>query len=128
MRTRSGIDVRVDSIYCANFLINIIEGRPDWIYKTVIAEAPERARELWGDRPVHVLEPPPLTDNANLRDLPRWTVYVWLSSGPITQQGDYSELVIVLFCNQALSQPPNILIEPYVLELDWVSLAQDCAI
>lgn len=123
MKLFSGIDVRIDSVHCSTFLSGIIEGRPSWIYTAVVREAALQAKKMWGERPTYLIPPPPLKNDATLRDFPTWVVWVWLKSSPMSPDDDGSELVVIFFCDTLKSMPIPQFVESKIRDLDWLKLA-----
>jgi hypothetical protein len=82
--------LRVEVSYSYRTYSGWLEGNPS--YKTLVAGAKQRVKNMWGDRAIFVVE----SLNKN-KKLPEWTHIVWANGPAQDSEKDGSELVIIFF-------------------------------
>ena len=74
---------------------------------------------MWGPRPVTSVNPE--------GPLPAWRVLLWLTSDPLTEEGEASHLVVVLYLDDGvLGLSPDKLVALAAESVVWEQHARDC--
>ncbi len=113
----------IDHFYSYRTYSGCLEGYPplDSVYNSIR----NRIKKLWGDRPVHIIEPEikiiPKQHHFGPYDvLPQWTHIVWAHGPEKDPENHGSHLVIVWFTNEAI-----VMVDDILDQVDWQAHAED---
>ncbi len=113
----------IDHYYSYRTYSGCLEGYPplDLAYKSIRSQV----KKLWGDRPVHIIEPEikVIPKNGHFGPhnvLPSWTHIVWANGPEKDPENHGSQLVVVWFSNEPIAKAENVL-----EQVDWAAHAED---
>lgn len=102
-----------DHVYIYKTYAGCYEGRP--LPGEMIDSAKKYAKQMWGERPTIV--------SASFQGkLPEWTYLIW-ASGPVIEDGDGSELVLI--CYDHIYDPSKENIDKMIASVNWKENAKD---
>jgi hypothetical protein len=119
--------ISVDAYKYSRTYMSLMDGLPNArLNSRLVDDAQKRARSLWGERKVHVIEPEYDLTEPEHPKLPASQYIAWLTCHePVNPKFMASELVVLFYSSLPEDTPITQVFQQHLHHLNWEHLAHD---